>query len=672
MTALQNKMMKKLVYTLLLALVAPAAWAVDPGHYTDPNQLPEAFEWNFLRDDYYKPNINGEETKVRTQEITVIWDPTYINSKGSYGKLTIENFYNHERLKKVCNLTFDNDTHNANFQWNDDFTVCSVSITTFYFAEANSTSGAYRTTHKYAYVNNALYSLGESNYWIRPSYVNSTQQWPKTDWKHGGGILSLTIDIVNKSISITNGAWGVFMRENATTGGASSVLEYFVRSEFQYVSTDLVDIVNDPEIQVGDEVAVADDLLAVACVERNVEGGGTEHVLIAKDMGKFANPDVNDRNADDFLARTIGPVEDQSNWVVLSYSNNPNELLNGFYQGMVLKGGSIKGTLTNKTNPAISLSKLPTKGQSMEYTPNVYIVPSFCDDYASDDSPYFFVQPKPQEYCTVRWANYDANTNAFYVPSMGPVVVEGGSATSVSNPENLSGGFGWSNTYLLQGEPIDQQVFDFPAVVNKISYADTYNVWVHVMGHDNNPFEDGNTYIYAWKNDGGNVISYCGAWPGTLLTEKRTDSNGDDWYYFTFGNTCPDGIKFSRANNDGEHCGDITGLIPGDNFFNYYPYGYGDYYENKTSQYSRQSAPRRAQQHDPKVGALSERYVVMPLKLDVNSVVTAVADVHSEAAVASVRYVDAMGRVSATPHRGINIVVTRHTDGTTTTRKVVM
>ena len=123
MTALQNNMMKKLVYTLLLALVAPAAWAVDPGHYTDPNQLPEAFEWNFLRDDYYKPNINGEETKVRTQEITVIWDPTYINSKGSYGKLTIENFYNHERLKKVCNLTFDNDTHNANFQWNDDFTV---------------------------------------------------------------------------------------------------------------------------------------------------------------------------------------------------------------------------------------------------------------------------------------------------------------------------------------------------------------------------------------------------------------------------------------------------------------------------------------------------------------------------------------------------------------------
>ena len=38
---------------------------------------------------------------------------------------------------------------------------------------------------------------------------------------------------------------------------------------------------------------------------------------------------------------------------------------------------------------------------------------------------------------------------------------------------------------------------------------------------------------------------------------------------------------------------------------------------------------------------------------------------------ASVKYIDAMGRVSDRPFKGVNIVVTRNADGTTTTTKVV-
>ena len=37
----------------------------------------------------------------------------------------------------------------------------------------------------------------------------------------------------------------------------------------------------------------------------------------------------------------------------------------------------------------------------------------------------------------------------------------------------------------------------------------------------------------------------------------------------------------------------------------------------------------------------------------------------------SVKYIDAMGRVSDRPFKGINIVVTTNADGTTTTTKVV-
>ncbi|MDY5069740.1 MAG: hypothetical protein SPE54_04930, partial [Sodaliphilus sp.] len=48
---------------------------------------------------------------------------------------------------------------------------------------------------------------------------------------------------------------------------------------------------------------------------------------------------------------------------------------------------------------------------------------------------------------------------------------------------------------------------------------------------------------------------------------------------------------------------------------------------------------------------------------------TSVTEVKTTAPVESVRYFDAMGRESAVPVEGINIVVARHTDGTITTTK---
>ena len=48
---------------------------------------------------------------------------------------------------------------------------------------------------------------------------------------------------------------------------------------------------------------------------------------------------------------------------------------------------------------------------------------------------------------------------------------------------------------------------------------------------------------------------------------------------------------------------------------------------------------------------------------------TSVTEVKTTAPVESVRYFDAMGRESAVPFEGINIVVARHTDGTITTTK---
>ncbi|MBR1804587.1 MAG: hypothetical protein IJ775_06785 [Muribaculaceae bacterium] len=65
-------------------------------------------------------------------------------------------------------------------------------------------------------------------------------------------------------------------------------------------------------------------------------------------------------------------------------------------------------------------------------------------------------------------------------------------------------------------------------------------------------------------------------------------------------------------------------------------------------------------------------HVRMP-KITVNAEAlnTAVSDVNAQRQVASTTYCDLSGRMSSTPFDGINIVVTRYTDGTTSTSKVM-
>ena len=79
-------------------LSALNAWAVNAQTYTDPSVLPEAFTWDMVRYDYYQTSNTSESVLVRTQDVEVIWEPNYINESGSYGRLTLKNFYNHSRL----------------------------------------------------------------------------------------------------------------------------------------------------------------------------------------------------------------------------------------------------------------------------------------------------------------------------------------------------------------------------------------------------------------------------------------------------------------------------------------------------------------------------------------------------------------------------------------------
>ena len=70
-------------------------------------------------------------------------------------------------------------------------------------------------------------------------------------------------------------------------------------------------------------------------------------------------------------------------------------------------------------------------------------------------------------------------------------------------------------------------------------------------------------------------------------------------------------------------------------------------------------------------GTIVSSTVVYPLNLSSSSVVTAVSDVRAAKAVQSVRYYNVAGQMSPLPFEGLNIKVTRYTDGTQSATKLV-
>lgn len=82
-----------------------------------------------------------------------------------------------------------------------------------------------------------------------------------------------------------------------------------------------------------------------------------------------------------------------------------------------------------------------------------------------------------------------------------------------------------------------------------------------------------------------------------------------------------------------------------------------------------QSAPRKVETNATTVP--SSKFVVYPVNLDGDKVVTGVSEVTGAKAVKSVSYFNMMGEQSAEPFSGVNIVVTTYTDGTTHAQKAI-
>jgi len=86
----------------------------------------------------------------------------------------------------------------------------------------------------------------------------------------------------------------------------------------------------------------------------------------------------------------------------------------------IIKGGAITGTFTNKTNPTMENVELTStaleNSGTVEYAPNYYCAANFYNGIeggnqactgSENHGNFFFMNPKPQEYVQIDWAQWD-------------------------------------------------------------------------------------------------------------------------------------------------------------------------------------------------------------------------------------------------------------------------
>ena len=214
---------------------------------------------------------------------------------------------------------------------------------------------------------------------------------------------------------------------------------------------------------------VITDLIGIAEVN---DKDNHDHMIICKDSNGYAAKDVKtDDGWIDYIHEVseldVPDVYDQSNWIALHLPTG-DEITSDFLNGAQLKG--VKGRLISKENPEFMLDAVPTcDGDKVAFTANTYIAASF---YGDNHQPgyggkkqFFFVQPKPMEYATVTWSQWDGDGEKFVVPN------------SDDHPEwnqaDLEGQFDYNGNYLEQ-DPVKLQsghTYEMKAAVIKYKTA---------------------------------------------------------------------------------------------------------------------------------------------------------------------------------------------------------
>ena len=172
----------------------------------------------------------------------------------------------------------------------------------------------------------------------------------------------------------------------------------------------------------------------------------------------------------------------------------------------------------------------------------------------------------------------------------------------------------------------------------------------------------GNTYYFMNPKDGEWAIVAWAVWDKTTKAfyVPAKDDEGTNTHGFAGG------FKVDLRYNEG----DITDvkMLDDQSDKGQNVYTFPALIVKKTA--TSASAPRRAA-ITPDTRKLSTTYTVYPLSLSARSVVTGVSTVDQAKTVSSVVYYNLQGMASPTPHAGLNVVVTRYTDGSTQVAKVM-
>ena len=149
----------------------------------------------------------------------------------------------------------------------------------------------------------------------------------------------------------------------------------------------LADIVSKGEV--GKEYVVANDLSSVWLNDQN------QWLWVKDENGDAVNPSYNTRSLP--VPESADEEYDQSNWAQLILKE---AIANGDdaqdIQGRLLLGQTVIGILTDRVNPTIELRANPIATTAAPYTPNTFLPANFVEQ-----TEYFMVQPKPQEFVNV-------------------------------------------------------------------------------------------------------------------------------------------------------------------------------------------------------------------------------------------------------------------------------
>ena len=184
--------------------------------------------------------------------------------------------------------------------------------------------------------------------------------------------------------------------DDAMPAGCNTTV--YVLEELNSISATLAEI--ESEGVVNTTYTVTDALVGVFA---------KDNVLYAKDNAVSVNT-LGAREGEDYLKQHFSDaVWNENNWVILDFSDISTEA--DTFVGVELSAGTVVGTYTDDVNYTLKLTEDPSEGTHNEYTKNIVIPANFhsanWDGVIVNNSPYWFMNPKPCEVVTVRWAVWD-------------------------------------------------------------------------------------------------------------------------------------------------------------------------------------------------------------------------------------------------------------------------